>query len=64
MPSLKDEVVKDAVPLVRETFPRVFGPSLKVTVPDGIGEPITLPRTVALNVTGYPRLEGLGEPVR
>ena len=43
--------------------PRVFAPSLKVTVPVGVPTPAVPAFTVAVNVTGCPDTEGLTEEV-
>src|SRR5262245_14011724 len=58
-PSVSDDVVKAACPAPsRETLTRVVGPSLKVTEPVGMVGP--RPVTVAVKVTVWPKLDGLG----
>ena len=46
---------------LRVPVPRVLEPSVNVTVPDGVVEPV--PVTVAVKVTVWPKTDGFGEPV-
>ena len=65
LPDASDEVLKVAVATpFRSTVPRVVVPSEKVTVPVGtvgVDEPGATTVTVAIRVTVWPRLEGLGD---
>ena len=61
-PTARAAVVKLATPLaLRVAEPRVFLPSRKVTEPVGVA---ALPETVAVRVTGEPRLMLVAETVR
>ena len=63
LPRLKAVVLKVAVPVeLRLAVPSVVLPSLKVTVPVGVPEPVEL-ETVAVKVTDSPETAGLGEAV-
>ena len=55
------KVLNTALPPLRETVPKVKGPSLNVTEPDGIPAPV---ETTAVNITLLPNLAGLDEEVR
>jgi hypothetical protein len=59
LPMARDEVVKGAVAPLRGTVPSVVAPSLNVTVPVGVPEPLT----VAVKVTDCPNVLGLREDV-
>ena len=59
-PRPKVEIVNEAVPLLSGICARAFGPSLNVTMPVGVGGP---PATVAVKVTVWPGVEGLGDEV-
>ena len=41
-------------------LPKLVVPSMNVTVPVGTGRPEVVGDTVAVNVTGWPNVEGLG----
>src|SRR5260370_39672355 len=61
---LKVEVVNAACPAAfRDAVPSVLFLSLKVTVPVGMPVPGALAATVAVKVTAWPLLEGLGAEV-
>ena len=53
-----------AVPLtfIKVPLPNIELPSLKVTVPVGC-TPLIVGVTVAVSVTGWPKVEGLGEDI-
>ncbi len=59
LPTDNDAVMKFACPLASVPVPSVVAPSSKVTVPVGV----LTPDTVAVNVTGSPNTDGLGEDV-
>jgi hypothetical protein len=62
VPAASDEVLKVAFPaLFNVPAPNVTVPSWKVTVPVGLPAPGATTATVAVNVTGWPKLEGLGD---
>ena|ERR1700675_2235051 len=65
LPDASDEVLKVAVAApFRTDVPSVVAPSEKVTVPVGpvgVDEPGAITVTVAISVTVWPRLEGLGD---
>ncbi len=63
MPTVKLEVVKLALPPESVTLPRVFVPSLNVTVPVGVPIKEKVGATVVVKVTGWPDLEGFWELV-
>ena len=52
--------VNTATPLTSFAVPASVGTTLNVTVPVGVPAPGTAAPTVALNVTAWPELEGLG----
>lgn len=55
-------MVNVACPLAfRVPVPRVVDPSMKVAVPVGVPTPVV---TVAVKVTDWPKVDGLGEEVR
>ncbi len=62
-PTVSDDVLKEAVPLVSETLPRDVVPSLKITLPVAAPAPGGWAETVALNVTDCPKKEGFGTAV-
>jgi hypothetical protein len=62
-PALNDEVLNVAVPPLSVPVPKVAVPSLNVTVPVGVPAPGDTGATVAVNVTGWPKTEGLAEEV-
>jgi hypothetical protein len=61
-PLANDEVVRLALPLLRETVPSTAVPDLNVTVPVGI--PVVDEKTVAVKITAWPAVEGLTEDTR
>src|SRR5262245_51936265 len=60
VPTGKADVVRLALPFARLTVPSVVVPAVNVTLPTGttVGE-----RTLALNVTLCPTIDGLGDAV-
>jgi hypothetical protein len=62
-PAPNDEVLKVAVPPLSVPVPKVVVPSLKVTVPVGVPTPGDTGTTVAVNITDWPKSEGLSEEV-
>lgn len=56
-------VLNDAIPLANVPEPMVVEPSLNVTVPVGTA-PLPLPETVAVKVTDWPYVDGLGDDPR
>jgi hypothetical protein len=60
LPTLKDEVLKVALPLLRGAVPRTVDPSSKVTVPVGVPGADEVFVTVALKVTAWPKTEEAG----
>ena len=61
VPGTNAAVVKVAFPPLSVPVPKVAAPFLKVT--DPLGVPIE-PATVAVNVTDWPKLEGLSEEIK
>jgi hypothetical protein len=61
LPTDREEVLKDALPLLRVALPREVAPSLKVTLP--VGVPVVLELTVAVKVTDWPDTEGLTDEI-
>ena len=59
-PTASDEVRKIANPFVSSAVPNAVASLLNVTVP--VGVPVSL-MTVAVNITGWPKTDGLGEEV-
>ena len=59
VPAARLEVEKVAVPPLRVPVPSVAVPSWKVTVPVGVPAPGVFTLTVAVNVTLWPKTEGL-----
>ena len=59
VPAARLEVEKVAVPPLRVPVPSVAVPSRKVTVPVGVPAPGVFTLTVAVNVTLWPKAEGL-----
>jgi len=53
-----------AWPELSVPVPNVVAPSLNVTVPNGVPEPGDTAATVAVNVTDWPKTEGLVEEVK
>jgi hypothetical protein len=63
VPTLNDELEKDAVPLARVINPEsAVVPSRKVTVP--VGTPVVLEATVAVNITACACPEGFNDDAR
>ena len=50
-----------AVPPLSAPVPRLAVPSLNVTVPVGVPEPGAFAETVAVNVTDWPKSDGLAD---
>src|SRR3989475_484285 len=61
VPTVSVDVTSEALPLTSVTVPSTVAPSLNVTVPVGTPAPDV---TVALSVTAWPLVEGLGLEVR
>lgn len=62
-PGVSDEIVKVAFPPLTVTVPRVWKPSVKVTVPvDGAGPDSAA--TVAVKVTAWPAVDGFADELR
>ena len=59
VPTARLEVEKVAMPPLSVPVPRVAVPSWKVTVPVGVPAPGVFTPTVAVNVTLWPKTEGL-----
>jgi hypothetical protein len=64
MPALKDEVLKVALPPLRETVARIAEPSRKVTLPVGVPEPGAFAVTAAVKVTDWPDTDVAGAALR
>ncbi len=63
-PTLSEDVVQVARPLLRATLPQLamaVSPSLKVTFPVGVSEPGLFAVTVAVNFTDCPNTDGFNE---
>ena len=60
-PTDSDVVLKVAVPEPSVPVPRVVDPSMNVTVPVGVPAPGATAATVAVNVTLWPKTDGLIE---
>ena len=55
-------MLNEAMPLLfTGTWARMFEPSWKVTMPEGVPEPPDADATVAVNVTVSPGAEGFGD---
>jgi len=61
LPRASDDVVKLAFPLLSVPDPITVVPSLKVTVP--VGVPVVEDETIAVNVTGWPKVDGFCDDV-
>jgi copper(I)-binding protein len=61
VPKASTPVVNVATPWVRVTVPRIAVPFLNVTLPGGDPD---CDETVAVNVTGCPKVEGFSDEVR
>ena len=61
-PAPSPEVVNVAVPPFSEPGPSTMAPSLNVTVPVGVPEPVA-GCTVAVNVTAWPKADGFSEEI-
>ena len=57
-------MLKTALPLVNVAVPIAVLPSLKVTVPVGVGSRGLVPATVAVKVTLSPKVEGSVEELK
>src|SRR4051794_37481470 len=60
LPASRADVLKVAVPPLSVPVPRELDPSLKVTDPVGVPAPGATAPTVAVKVTDWPKVEGLG----
>lgn len=60
-PEVRAEIVKDACPLTRLAVPRLVSPSRNVTVPVGMPDPGAVALTVAVAITGWPKIPGFGD---
>jgi hypothetical protein len=63
VPTVRDEVVKVALPELKLAVPSVVEPSRNVTVPVGVPEPGATALTVAVNVTDWPNTDALTDDV-
>ena len=61
-PTFKEETLRLALPRASTlTVSRLVVPSVKVTVPVGVAAPLC-PDTVAVKLTAWPKVLGLGDP--
>jgi hypothetical protein len=60
VPTVSDDMLKLALPLLRETVLRMVEPSLKLTVPVGVPAPGALAVTLAVKDTTSPKFDVLG----
>ena len=63
MPTASAEVVKVAMPPLSVPVPMGLPPSRNVTVPTGVPAPGATGDTVAVNVTDWPKTDGLTDEV-